>query len=365
MNDHSRFPTLTLLIHAKMAAFEWGKVAINSFRRHAARNKFTVRSVYHWQEVSYADPLVILIGVDESWLNEALENLDPQQQRIVLLYDNQSRRHERISRVLEGQEVLVKECLQLLARRGRTRPAFFGVQQNDVSDEAKAAEFARLISPKDVYCVVDQLDNCFHQFITHLDRYDSVICANDIMAVYLLGRCREQNIPVPERLMMIGNGNLWLGAHVTPALTTISYDADAMASVTVQLCKNLLIHNNLAAVDIRLAGDLLERGSTGGTPGEQKIFTSGRDLYRCTTCQEILPEIDRIRSIDRVLSACSSTQKAILQLLAEGRSYGSIAETVGLSCDAVKYHVKKLYKHLEIHSKDELASLFRYYGICL
>ncbi len=67
------FSALTLLVHTKIASFEWGKTVIEVFQRHAVRNKLTLRTVYRWQDVADSD-MVVLVGVDKPWLKVTLQN---------------------------------------------------------------------------------------------------------------------------------------------------------------------------------------------------------------------------------------------------------------------------------------------------
>ena len=49
----------------------------------------------------------------------------------------------------------------------------------------------------------------------------------------------------------------------------------------------------------------------------------------------------------------SARQMRILQLLAEGHSYKSCAEQLGLSVDTVRFHVRRIYDRLHVHSRSE------------
>ena len=49
----------------------------------------------------------------------------------------------------------------------------------------------------------------------------------------------------------------------------------------------------------------------------------------------------------------SSRQVEILRLLAEGHSYKTCAETLDLSLDTVRFHVRKIYDRLHVHSRSE------------
>lgn len=49
----------------------------------------------------------------------------------------------------------------------------------------------------------------------------------------------------------------------------------------------------------------------------------------------------------------SPRQIEILQLLAQGHSYKSCAEALGLSLDTVRFHVRRIYDRLHVHSRSE------------
>jgi DNA-binding NarL/FixJ family response regulator len=49
----------------------------------------------------------------------------------------------------------------------------------------------------------------------------------------------------------------------------------------------------------------------------------------------------------------SPRQMRILQLLAEGHSYKSCAEALGLSVDTIRFHVRGIYDRLHVHSRSE------------
>ena len=49
----------------------------------------------------------------------------------------------------------------------------------------------------------------------------------------------------------------------------------------------------------------------------------------------------------------SPRQMRILRLLAEGHSYKSCAEALGVSVDTVRFHVRRIYDRLHVHSRSE------------
>lgn len=54
----------------------------------------------------------------------------------------------------------------------------------------------------------------------------------------------------------------------------------------------------------------------------------------------------------------SATDRQLLKLLADGKSYKMAASVLGISEDSVRYHIKKLYRYLHVNSKAEAIKKF-------
>ena len=59
------------------------------------------------------------------------------------------------------------------------------------------------------------------------------------------------------------------------------------------------------------------------------------------------------------LQHLSSRQMDIVKALSNGLSYKMIASEYGISIDTVRFHIKKIYKELEVNSKVEVVNLYR------
>ena len=55
-------------------------------------------------------------------------------------------------------------------------------------------------------------------------------------------------------------------------------------------------------------------------------------------------------------AASPDKENVILQLLVNGNSYKMIAAELGISLDTVRFHIKKIYDKLHVHSATEAVS---------
>ena len=369
MLDKNEKSPLTLLVHAKITAFDWGKVVVDLFKAQAIKKKLPLSVVYHPQDVKDFHAPIIVFGVDSEWLQNVFDYFAPHKTQILLLCGATGKTYENVSYITIDQQMLVKKCIRLLSDCNRTKPAFFGAQKNDTSDAIKAYTFSTFFPQSDVYSVDDSVEVTCNRLLENVENYDSVICANDVMAIYLLMRCREKKIEIPEKLFLIGNGNLWLSAHVTPSLTTLVSDAEATVELALQMRKSICKFPACAPLNVYISGDVLPRESTAHFNKTESFQDQKRNSRPQHTAvyppHSLYPCLAQICNLDEALSCLSEEKKTMLRLIRQGSSYAEIAEKVFLSEDTIHYHLKKLYKRLGVNTKKAFCALLDSYGIQL
>jgi DNA-binding NarL/FixJ family response regulator len=120
-------------------------------------------------------------------------------------------------------------------------------------------------------------------------------------------------------------------------MLTVHADDDAIfAAVCAGACGYLLKETEPA----RLLEAIREVYS-GGAPMSPEIARKVVMAFRQTVpAAQVEPEL-------------SPRQIGILQLLAEGHSYKTCAEALDLSVDTVRFHVRRIYERLHVHSRSE------------
>ena len=76
--------------------------------------------------------------------------------------------------------------------------------------------------------------------------FSAIFCVDDITAIGAMKALREAGRSIPEEVSVIGFDGIDLGQHVTPTLSTIRVDAEALGAIALKT--------------------LLERASTPDTP---------------------------------------------------------------------------------------------------
>ena len=102
----------------------------------------------------------------------------------------------------------------------------------------------------------------------------------------------------------------------------------------------------------------------GGTADESMPSPVGAEMYSASEIDfygdENLADMERI---DIMLSACDSTDIAILSDVTDGQTYEKISEKYYLAINTVKYRVKKMMEYTATESRKELIALLESYKI--
>ena len=365
------FNQIKILVHSEYLIFEWAKKTVNAFNSYALKNKMELRTAFTPEKLMLSHgETVIVLGVDRPWLTDVIGKLKEYGVNIIVSYGEPCENIDNISYIRVDQCSLMRASLEHLASCGKTSTAFFGVQKNDTSDGIKARYFKKFFTSENVYPLNDSVDTAFDSFYRDAERYDSVICSNDVIAYCFMRRCRESGIQVPRDLYLVGNGDLWISSHMKPSLTTATYNWHDMIETVMSIIKNVFPLPSVCSLDIKLEASFVSRESTGyffkHPQSDEVKQTLPTVLY---DYKEQIPETDReiqmLHNLNQTLFCASVVQREILVRLARHESYEKIAEALVMSTEAVKYHAKKLYRQLDIHSKNELSLLFGTYKLII
>lgn len=125
--------------------------------------------------------------------------------------------------------------------------------------------------------------------------------------------------------------------------------------------------NIFAAICAGASGYILKRYASEEIPAAiQNVLTGGAPMTG-TVARKVLQMVPQAKTEQHEKSDLSAKETAILQYLVNGYSYKMIAAEIGISIDTVRFHIKKIYDKLHVHSateavskalKDQLLSLF-------
>lgn len=139
--------------------------------------------------------------------------------------------------------------------RGQIRGAAFADRWRELTGmEASSQEIPIPLDHGDAPHVLEE--------ITHLpERPDLLVVGSDILAYALVLRLREQGVAVPGELGVIGFGDLALATAITPAITTVRIDGQAIADRVIEVLDQRASGASLAGQRINCGFEILRRES--------------------------------------------------------------------------------------------------------
>ena len=125
--------------------------------------------------------------------------------------------------------------------------------------------------------------------------------------------------------------------------------------------------NIFAAICAGASGYILKRYATEEIPSAIRNVLTGGAPMTGSVARKVLQMVPQAKNEQQEKVDLSKKETAILQFLVNGYSYKMIAAEAGISIDTVRFHIKKIYDKLHVHSateavsralKDKLLSIF-------
>jgi len=83
---------------------------------------------------------------------------------------------------------------------------------------------------------------------------------------------------------------------------------------------------------------------------------SGGSPMTGTVARKVLQMLPMARGPEQERTNLSARETEILRLLVDGFSYKMIGDRIGISIDGVRFHIRKIYEKLHVHSATEAVS---------
>lgn len=312
------------------------------------------------------DPrLVLIVSTTQNWLCAALDFFDGRKIGTVVADCCPSVGNRVKGQVAFDYEKAVGTLLRYLSDAcGCRRVALYGIFRDSSADGLKKATFLReraaVCADPESLCFENGtgLADCYESFRERVSAFDGVICVNDIAAIHLVRRLREDGIRVPEEIQVVCFGSTKLSERSDPPITMLCLDFPAVGRHAV-LTYRALYHASDDAVtaNVKIAGDLIKRGSTIERAGAEPTAPTEAvppasdvsDFYRDD-------EVIALSRLEKLLLICSETDRAIIRKLTENESVDRIAEDLYLSRSAVFYRIGRLEEAVGLQELHEFKA---------
>lgn len=114
--------------------------------------------------------------------------------------------------------------------------------------------------------------------------------------------------------------------------------------------------NIFNAICAGASGYILKRYATEEIPSAIRMVLTGGAPMTGSVARKVLMMVPVAKTTEQEKSNLSEKETAILQFLVNGYSYKMIAGELKISIDTVRFHIKKIYDKLHVHSATEAVS---------
>lgn len=114
--------------------------------------------------------------------------------------------------------------------------------------------------------------------------------------------------------------------------------------------------NIFNAICAGASGYILKRYATEEIPSAIRMVLEGGAPMTGSVARKVLMMVPQAKTADQEKSNLTEKECAILKFLVNGYSYKMIAAELKISIDTVRFHIKKIYDKLHVHSATEAVS---------
>jgi DNA-binding NarL/FixJ family response regulator len=114
--------------------------------------------------------------------------------------------------------------------------------------------------------------------------------------------------------------------------------------------------NIFNAICAGASGYIIKRYATEEIPAAIRNVLTGGAPMTGSVAKKVLQMVPQAKTTEQEKSDLSEKETVILQFLVNGYSYKMIAAEIKISIDTVRFHIKKIYDKLHVHSATEAVS---------
>lgn len=305
--------------------------------------------------------LMVVVGTSPSWMQQVLLTLEHHRIHGVLVNYDLAAPSVRHSVVRMDYVNAMQRLISYFHSHGRRRTALLGVNPDSSSDRIKSRCFTSMLKGmnsgdpvRHIYENPQNIKLSLHRFLHEIGEYDSVICANDLVAVALLSALSQTDVRVPEDLFAAGFGESVLAQRCRPSLTTVALDHEEMGRQAVRLFAYLYRQPTRLSASIRVESRLVIGQSTQSLPEGPVLYplSPADDTRRVDFYNDA--EIQRWLAMERFYAGLDKIDAQILDLLVKGFPQEAIAEICRVSPSTVGYRVRSMQASAGASTRQEL-----------
>ena len=302
---------------------------------------------------------VFIISTDREWIIAAVTALN-QNEIYPILICNQAEELPgcMYSCVCSDVSASMKNLLDLLREKGKTRLALYGINTKSLADIGRVDSLfnwrGQRFETMQIFTNDGSLERCFDSFFPHVAAFDAVICANDFAAVSLVRRLEARAPDALRNLSVVSCSRTQISEQYRDRILSLDTNSEQYGNAAVYVYNTLKKRPALSGMTVKVLHTPVNEPSPPPAHLQLELKPSEDTFYDDRELAEML-------IVDKALQAADDGEKALLNALLENCTFEQIAERCFLTVGGVKYRIQKLLAESGAQSREELVSLLKTY----
>ncbi len=304
---------------------------------------------------------LLLFSTDTQWICETVKQFEPYfDNRIIIYGHNDSiiniypNKFNTISYDLNGE---INTIYNYLTFYGKKKIALYGITPDAVSDEIRKKYYLSFGNKEsDIYYHRNSLEQCFDDFICHINHYDAVICANPCSAISLVNKLGNK-----RKIFIACCGSTSLFELPFFPSITHTYSTTESSNIALAVYRMLLSNRMVSAINVYLPKKLFVGETTDFLPLPDKNDITTQPAFKNNLVFYSDREVKELLGLEQLISSCDEIDLVIIERILENATYSQISDELFMSTNGIKYKLKKMFSACNVSSKSELCELLRKY----
>ncbi len=363
---------LGILIEPSYSSSSWFNRIYNNLIKTAKVKRVSYKRYDSFEDLTNEKEQIshlVIIGTDSKWLDIALKICEKMNSNVILYSNGNINNRDfdfRCNVVSSDIAYSVSQTISFFKAHNRTSTALYAINPRSPADGYLLHLYSRFIKPEDVYYNKGNLIACFNDFADNLDKYNSVICANDYSAISLLNHLKEICPKKIRELFIVSYSDFMTSKLYSPSISTFSMNFQEFGQATMFICEyfdNPHANKN-TSLTIKVPCIFKSRTTTNNEEMPDiniKTLTTVLGAESDHFAEDI--EVKEINKLESLLSDCDEIDQKIIKMLLDDQSTSKIAESLFISRSTLIYRINKLLNCCKCESKEKMVDLLNKYTI--
>lgn len=324
-----------------------------------------INFVFSADEINDNEKAAVVIGIDNVWEKKICLNLTEKNIHPIIVFPSENSGIFPYTSITADFFFSVQNLTSLLIPHTKKGIAFAGFNPSSSTDIIKLKGFKQALcnakikfNPHHIFTSNNDISSCVKNVIKAKEEIDTIICANDIIAISIL-----PHLPDWQNYNITSFTGMLCTQYTNPKITTVGIDYYSVGRAVLDVYNAVIKNDFMLKQSFYVKSNLIIGQTTPSLKNE--------NLYRQAPVRtadyknlliyndEVFKELD---TVEMLLQKSDDVDIKILKAIAYGKTYEEISAELFLSISPLKYRIGKMLKIVGLKYKSELKNLLEKYN---